>query len=419
MLTDTSFLSFNESIVAWLSESRPLSRSTITLHEYQRAELDYLNQNESVSLYLHFPFCEKLCSYCDLNIAVTRDQKIRTEYLNALIEEIKTRIPAGKTLKELYLGGGTPSNLSSLNFEQLFSFLFDHFKKDELLQISIDAHPQDFSDELLVEKTHLLKKWGISEIKLGIEDTDENILQNLNRNNGKRNVHQLTSLLREKGFIVGGAFLVGLPGQTNTHLENIHHEILKTSLDYFTLRPLRLSSFNTQNMHLFGNGTTLSKEKMLKNMFQIHQRLKSDTSLRPLGFGFYSRAQKNLIRTELGFMSENFSSFLGFGVGSITSLGKKFQKQNPLHLNQYLTYAVNAKNLSEDIFKKDVRAYQLNPDELNALKKREDFVCNHQIDDVVHEIGRLEHTLELRLTENQKLNFDGLFFLEALVKEIR
>lgn len=419
MLTDTSYLSFNESIVAWLSESRPLSRSSITLSEYQASELDFLSHNDSLSLYLHFPFCEKLCSYCDLNIAVTRDQKIRAEYLNALIEEIKNRIPKGKTLKALYLGGGTPSNLSNLNFEQLFSFLYEHFKRDDQIEISIDAHPLDFSDELLEEKTHLFKKWGISELRIGIEDTDSNILENLNRSHGKRNISQLITLLKEKNFTVGASFLIGLPGQTLIHLNQIHQEILKLPLDYFTLRPLRLSSFNTQNMHLFGHGVTLSKDKVLKNMFQIHQHLKNDSSLKPLGFGLYSRLQKDLIRTELGFMSLNFNNFLGFGVGSISSLGKKFQKQNPLHLNQYLTYAIHGRNGQEESFKKDIRAYQLNNEEISALKKREDFVQNHLINDVTHEIERLEYTLGLKLTENGKLNYDGLFFLEALVKEIR
>lgn len=419
MLTDTSLLSFNESIVAWLSESRPLSRSNINLSEYQEAESEFLSKNESVSLYLHFPFCEKLCSYCDLNIAVTRDQKIRSEYLNALIEEIKNRIPKGKHLKALYLGGGTPSNLSNLNFEQLFSFLYEHFKKDENIEISIDAHPADFSEELLEEKTHLFKKWGINEIKIGIEDTDTSILENLNRHHGKRSILKLITSLKEKNFTIGATFLVGLPGQTTSHLDQIHHDIIKLPLDYFTLRPLRLSSFNTQNMHLFGHGVTLSKDKVLKSMFQIHQHLKNDSSLKPLGFGLYSRLQKDLIRTELGFMSQDFNNFLGFGVGSISSLGKRFQKQNPLHLNQYLTYAIHSRNGSEDGFKKDIRAYQLNSDEISALKKREDFVRNHCTNDVIHEVGRLEHTLGVKLTAENKLNYNGLFFLEALVKEIR
>lgn len=419
MLTDTSFFTFNESIVAWLSESRPLSRSPISLSEYHNAEADFLLKNDDLALYLHFPFCEKLCSYCDLNIAVTRDQKLRAEYLNALIEEIKTRIPKGKNLKALYLGGGTPSNLSNLNFEQLFSFLYQHFKKDDAIEISIDAHPQDFSEELLEEKTHLFKKWGITEIKLGIEDTDSRILENLNRQHGKRNLYELVTLLKEKNFTVGGAFLVGLPGQTTSHLAQVQNEILKLPLDYFTLRPLRLSSFNTQNMHLFGNGATLSKDKMLKSMFQIHQNLKMDSKLRALGFGLYSRMQKNLIRNELGFTSEHFHNFLGFGVGSISSLGKNFQKQNPLHLNQYLAYAMNGKNGMEESFKKDIRAYQLNAEEFSALKKREDFVRDHLIDDVVHEIGRLEQTLGLKLSDSKKLNHDGIFFLEALVKEVR
>lgn len=418
MLTDTSLYHFNESIVAWLSESRSLNRSAIAFSDYLTEENNFTQKSNSFSLYLHFPFCEKLCSYCDLNIAVTRDQKLRNEYINAIIEEIKTRIPEGKTLDALYLGGGTPSNLSHLNFEQLFTFIFKYFDKNQNLEICIEAHPQDFAAELFEEKTQLFKKWGITEIKLGIEDSTPSILENLNRSQGNQNIFELIKKLKEKHFLVSGTFLVGLPGQTVEHLENFHLDILNSNLDYFSIRPLRLSNFNTQNMHLFGNGTTLAKDKVLKSLFSIHQKLKSDSTLKALGFGLYSRIEKKFIRTELGFMPETFQNFLGFGVGSITSLGKIFQKQNPLHLNQYISFALSNKENLIELYKRDVRAYQLNPQEINALKKREEFVRTQLIHEVVHEVGRLEDTLRIKITEANKLNYDGIFFLEALVKEI-
>lgn len=409
---------FSDKIVAWLTETRPLSRSMITLGEYQNAEANFLEKNETVSLYLHFPFCEKLCSYCDLNIAVTRDQKLRTEYLNALIEEIKTRIPKRKKLKAVYLGGGTPSNLSNLNFEQLFSFLYEYFEKDDNLKVFIDVHPKDLSMDLMEEKLNLFKHWGISEIRLGIEDVDQNILENVNRHHGQINLLQLVTKIREKGFIIGGSFLIGLPNQSQTHLENLHHEILKLPLDFFTVRSLRISSFNSQNMHLFGNGQALSKDKILNNMFLIHQKLKFDTSLKPLGFGFYSRLQTNFIRTELGFMPDSFHNYLGFGVGSISSLGKIFQMQNPLHFNQYLAYALYGKKSSNDSLTKDIRAYQLGEDQLPTLKKREKFVSDRLTKDVDMHVKNLEQMLDLRLHELNQLNHDGIFFLEALVNEI-
>ena len=411
---------FNESIVSWLTESRHVGRNLINSNEYFKSEELYLSKHDEVTLYLHFPFCEKLCSYCDLNIAITKDHKLRTEYINSLIEEITHRIPRGKKLKAIYLGGGTPSNLSNLNLEQLFSFINSYFIRNVDIEIIIEAHPNDFSSDHL-EKISLLKKYGITEIRLGIEDPKNAILENVNRSHAQVDIKTLVDKLKTNNFIVGGYFLVGLPLQNGERLSTLAKEILEIPLDYFFVRPLRLSNFNTQNMHLFGNGTTMSKDQILNYAFKIHQDIINDQRIKSLGFGLYSRINKPFIRTEIGFMPSSFHSFYGFGVASFSSLNKEMQLQNPIHLNQYLSYSIQTKNLKQQENCKELKAYHLKAEEINKLKKRELFSQNHEIEFISHEINRLESTLNIKLTdvdEPKRLNKLGTFFVEALIKEI-
>ncbi len=411
-------IKFNDTIVEWLSRSHHLKSSPITVEEYTSIESSFLDSNSDISIYLHFPFCEKLCSYCDLNIAVTKDQKIRSVYINSIIEEIKNRIPHRKKLKALHLSGGSPSNLSNLNLEQIFSFLYEHFEVDAELYVSIDAHPMDFDNSVLAEKIMLYKKWRIKEIRLGIEDIDQDILENVNRYQNKINIAELTQKLRSENFVIGGHFIAGLPNQTVNHLERFHEEIKDLSLDYFTIRPIRLSSFNTQNMYLFGNGNTLSREIILKTLFKIHFNLVKNTDFRPSGFGHYTKLSTKLIKNELGFMSPSFQNFLGFGVGSISSIKKSFQKQNPLHLNQYLNYALHCKNSLPDSIKKEIKAYKLNEEEQKILLKSENLINKHSTCNIEHSLEKLEKLLEIKLSENGKLNYLGMFFTEAFAKEI-
>lgn len=126
---------------------------------------------ETNAVYIHIPFCNYICAYCDF-CKIFYNKKYINKYLNALEKEIRTRY-RGETITSLYIGGGTPSSLSLDELEKLFNILkILNLSKD--CEFTFEANP----DSLTIDKIKLLKKYGINRVSLGVE-TINNKLQNI------------------------------------------------------------------------------------------------------------------------------------------------------------------------------------------------------------------------------------------------
>lgn len=145
------------------------------------------------SVYIHIPFCEKVCSYCDF-CKVLYNEKLVDKYLAALEKEVRERYK-GEEVQTIYIGGGTPS---SLNYEQLTK-LFDIckiFNKNVDYEFTIEGNFEstDF------KKIDLYKKYGINRVSFGLETTDEALLKFLNRKLDKRQVRKIINYCKNCGI---------------------------------------------------------------------------------------------------------------------------------------------------------------------------------------------------------------------------
>ncbi len=131
-------------------------------------------ENKVKSAYIHIPFCNTICSYCDF-CKVYYKTNLIDSYLDSLSMEI-TEYYKGELLDTIYIGGGTPSCLSIDKLKRLFSII-DKLKKIDNLEFTFECNPEDINEELL----KLLKSWGVNRLSIGVESFNKKILKILNR----------------------------------------------------------------------------------------------------------------------------------------------------------------------------------------------------------------------------------------------
>ena len=129
-------------------------------------------------IYLHIPFCAKKCSYCDFHFSTTFEA-YRDEMINCLVEEINLRAPLWSTRKlfTIYFGGGTPSLLKPHELKSIFDEIAVHFDVSDVSEITLEANPDDCSEENIAA----WKELGINRLSIGIQSTTPTQLAWMNR----------------------------------------------------------------------------------------------------------------------------------------------------------------------------------------------------------------------------------------------
>ncbi len=165
------------------------------------------------SAYIHIPFCEHICHYCDFNKMFLKGQPV-DQYLQMLKKEMELTLQQSPTeqLSTIYVGGGTPT---SLNEEQLAYFLDTvtrtlPFEK-ESCEFTFEANPGDLSEE----KLRLLRKAGVNRLSFGVQSFNEELLKTIGRMHHVSDVHESIKKARAAGFEnITIDLMYGLPGQT-------------------------------------------------------------------------------------------------------------------------------------------------------------------------------------------------------------
>lgn len=145
------------------------------------------------SVYIHIPFCNSICSYCDFCKVVYNSDWI-SPYINRLNEEIENSY-MGEEIDTLYIGGGTPSFLSLLELEELFNVL-DKFKKSSSIEFTFECNLSDIEEK----KMQYLYNKGVNRLSIGIESFDPDKLKFMNREANFKDAKRKMELLRKIGF---------------------------------------------------------------------------------------------------------------------------------------------------------------------------------------------------------------------------
>ena len=163
-----------------------------------------MTNNSPKSLYIHIPFCEAICDYCDFP-KLQYFTFFAEKYLFYLQKELDSYV-IGKDLKTIYIGGGTPTSLEDHLFEKLLKMVLPYTKN--IQEYTIEANPESLS----LNKLKLMKKYGVNRLSIGVESTDDKILKAINRHHTFSDVKKAIKMAKEVGFDnINVDLILGLP----------------------------------------------------------------------------------------------------------------------------------------------------------------------------------------------------------------
>ena len=162
-------------------------------------------------IYIHIPFCKRRCIYCDF-FSTTQSEK-KAEYVHALVRELEIRKDYldNEEIETIYLGGGTPSQLSQEELEEIFAHIYKVYKVTPDAEITLEANP----DDLTPEYVSMLRGLPINRISMGIQTFQEETLKLLHRRHTAQQAIEAFRRCREAGFQnISIDLMYGLPGET-------------------------------------------------------------------------------------------------------------------------------------------------------------------------------------------------------------
>ena len=205
-------------------------------------------------IYIHIPFCKRRCIYCDF-FSTTQSEK-KSAYVHALCQELDMRKDylEGEDIETIYLGGGTPSQLTQKELEEIFSSLYNIYKVKENAEITLEANPDDLTPEYI----HMLRTLPINRISMGIQTFQEETLKLLHRRHTAQQAIEAFRRCREAGFQnISIDLMYGLPGETlDTWEKDLRQAI--------ALRPEHISAYHL----IYEEGTALWK---LREQHQVEE----------------------------------------------------------------------------------------------------------------------------------------------------
>ncbi|MDE0490498.1 oxygen-independent coproporphyrinogen III oxidase [Psychrobacter sp. A3] len=359
-ITSKQLPAFDEAMIQKYNRSGPRYTSYPTALEFTEIadglETKILQSREArapLSLYFHIPFCRHLCYYCACNKIITKKNSDSGDYLQYLIKEIthKRRLlsaPEGSSkpvVKQLHLGGGTPTFLRDEEMVQLWQFLQTQFEflGDDEGDYSIEIDPRELSGNTL----KVLRDLGFNRISLGVQDLEESVQIAVNRVHSAELIENVLTEARELGFhSINIDLIYGLPHQTPETLEQTVRRIIE-------MAPDRLSVFNYAHLPERFKAQRQIKEADLPSpaakltMLGNTINTLTEAGYQYIGIDHFAKPDDELaVAQREGKLHRNFQGYtimgdcdlLGFGVSSISQIANansRYILQNDTDLQAY------------------------------------------------------------------------------------
>ena len=363
------------------------------------------NLQNGASLYIHLPFCESLCTYCGCNKKITTNHSVEKEYIEALTEEWKLyRQLMGESpiIREIHLGGGTPTFFSPSNLELLIDSIVKRAIVHPHREFSIEGHPNNTT------KNHLktLYDLGFRRISYGVQDHDPEVQRVINRAQSLENVQRATEEAREVGFkSVNFDLIYGLPKQTLQGIEKTIQQTIELKPDRIAFYSYAHVPWTSRGQRLFDEHDLPSPQEKLQ-LYLKGRELLTTAGYIDIGMDHFALPGDDLYeawidgtlhRSFMGYMTQRTSFLLGLGVSSISDVGVAFT-QNRKSLHEY--YEAIEKN-ELPVFK----GYFLNDEDISFRKYILNIICQGFTKINSADLPVLR---EICFPELEKLKADGL-----------
>jgi oxygen-independent coproporphyrinogen-3 oxidase len=361
------------------------------------------NPEEGISIYIHLPFCEALCTFCACHKRITKQHSVEIPYLESVLKEWKLYLELFSEkpkLKELHLGGGTPTFFSPQNLKTLLEGIFSTVEIAEHPEFSFEGHPNNTTRQHL----QTLYDLGFRRASFGVQDYDPKVQKAINRIQPFEKVKEVTEIAREIGYTgISHDLVFGLPHQS---WEAMEHTIRKT----MELKPDRLAFYSYAHVPwVKGVGQRGFDENDLpsgeekRRLYEDGKRLLENLGYIEVGMDHFSLEhddlyqsliQKKLHRNFMGYTSSNTQLMVGLGMSAISDSWYAFA-QNVKTVEEY-------QKIVEEGVIPVVKGHILNEEDLIVRRHILNLMCQLETTfDVQNSFPELENAFEM-LEEMEK-----------------
>lgn len=335
------------------------------------------NSSEGISLYIHLPFCESLCTFCGCHKRITKRHDMEEPYVDTVLKEWRLYIDVLKEkpiIKEIHLGGGTPTFFKPSELKRLIQGIFQEALVTEKHEFSFEGHPNNTTEAHL----QILFDLGFRRVSYGVQDYSPKVQQAIHRIQPFANVEKATNLARKIGYTsVSHDLVFGLPFQT---IDDVLFTIEKSN----ELRPDRIAFYSYAHVPwIKGNGQrgfdesnlpSGEEKRMLYETGKKHlleagyAEIGMDHFALPSDLMYKSFKNNDLHRNFMGYTASKTQVMIGLGMSAISDSWYGFA-QNEKDLDAY--YARIAKN-EIPVF----RGHILNEEDLIIRRHILNLMCN-------------------------------------------
>lgn len=296
---------------------------------------------EGISLYIHLPFCEKLCTFCGCNKHITVNHSVEEGYIQSILHEwemYKSILQTPVLIHEIHLGGGTPTFFSPQHLEKLLTGIFEKNKIHPQAEFSFEGHPNNTTKEHLVALHNL----GFHRVSFGVQDLDEKVQIAINRIQPHENVERAINESRAAKYeSVNFDLVYGLPFQNVKGLEKTIASIIK-------LKPDRIAFYSYAHVPWASKAQRAYDENDLPSpdekyaLYQLGKEMFAAAGYHDVGMDHFaltndalwqSKLNGSLHRNFMGYTVSNTDVLIGLGVSAIS--------------DAYFGYRQNVKTVAE------------------------------------------------------------------------
>jgi len=301
------------------------------------------NNSEGISLYIHMPFCESLCTFCACNKRITKQHSVEASYIEHVMKEWQmylNLLPEKPVIKELHLGGGTPSFFSPDNLKRLLEFILGRSIVAKDPEFSFEGHPNNTTYEHL----QMFYNLGFRRVSFGVQDFDITVQKAINRIQPFEKVAKVTKWSRKIGYTsISHDLVFGLPFQKIKSIQDSINKIQE-------LQPDRIAFYSYAHVPwIKGVGQRGFDEKDLpsadekRELYEIGKKMLMAYGYHEIGMDHFSKTtdtlyqslkNKTIHRNFMGYSSSKTQLMIGLGVSSISDSWYSFA-QNVKTVEEY------------------------------------------------------------------------------------
>ncbi|MCQ6959229.1 oxygen-independent coproporphyrinogen III oxidase [Mucilaginibacter aquariorum] len=311
--------------------------------ETVKLSFDESNPASGISLYVHLPFCENLCTYCGCNTRITKNHSVEEPYIAAVLKEwalYKDIFSGQPVIREIHLGGGTPTFFCPENLHRLIEGLLDGARVHAQAEFSFEAHPANTTPAHL----QTLYNLGFRRLSLGIQDFDPKVQFIINRHQTFEQVLEVTVEARRIGYTsINYDLIYGLP------LQNLEG-LINTMNIVSNLNPDRIAFYSYAHVPWIKPGqrrfteADLPDPELKVKLHEVGRSLLRNYGYREIGMDHFALAGDELLeaaqngglhRNFMGYTHQHTQLLIGLGVSSISDSWYGFA-QNVKTVEEYL-----------------------------------------------------------------------------------